>query len=571
MLSSMAREPFYVTGRYSCPEMSVYAGWVAHPSSYAARHSCRHDDGLVTILAGECVGDTGEPEIAQLYRKDGPDLAPALNGLFSCLILDPRCRRGVLFNDRYGLERLYVHERGPELYFASEAGALLRVLPQLRSFDPVGLAQLLAFGTPLGSKTLFGGLENPGGGVLWSFDGNHVKRTRYFTPTQWETQPVLSGHEFDGAFAETFPRAVRRYLGGKEPLAVSLTGGLDTRMIMASLEAAPRPSQCYTFSGVNTFTIDEQLAASVAAASGLEHHVLRIGPEFFRNYALYVDSAVCASDGLAGGTAAHEVHLNALARSLAPIRLTGNFGSEILRSMSTFKALHLRTDFVAPDLAREVERVARAPFEPPQHPVTFAAFQEVPWKLFGTLAAGRSQVTFRTPYLDNDVVALAYQAPRLSRRSPDAALRFISGRDSVLGRIPTDRGVLASDSFLRGAARRALSEVGFKIDYLFQEGLPGQLIRGERVFDLLRAAGLLGRHKYLPYRLWFRRELADHVRQVAADHNTASLPLFKRESVETMVQDHIAARGNYVRELDMLLTIEAISRLFLRARSADRD
>ena len=34
-----------------------------------------------------------------------------------------------------------------------------------------------------------------------------------------------------------------------------------------------------------------------------------------------------------------------------------------------------------------------------KQPVTFAAFREIPWSLFGTMASAKSQLTFRTPYL----------------------------------------------------------------------------------------------------------------------------------------------------------------------------
>ena len=73
-------------------------------------------------------------------------------------------------------------------------------------------------------------------------------------------------------------------------------------------------------------------------------------------------------------------------------------------------------------------------------------FREIPSSLFGSLAAGRSQVTFRTPYLDNDLVSLAYRAPADARRSPDSALRLIGESDPRLGRIPTDRALSSGDA-----------------------------------------------------------------------------------------------------------------------------
>ena len=71
------------------------------------------------------------------------------------MVIDRRKNHAVLFNDRYGIERIYFHESENALYFASEAKALLRVLPGVRAFDDDGVAQLLAYGCTLGSQTLW--------------------------------------------------------------------------------------------------------------------------------------------------------------------------------------------------------------------------------------------------------------------------------------------------------------------------------------------------------------------------------------------------------------------------------
>ena len=72
-----------------------------------------------------------------------------MNGLFSGLLIDKRQKKAVLFNDRYGIERIYYYEADGDFYFASEAKALLRILPQARAFDEEGVAQFLAYGCTL--------------------------------------------------------------------------------------------------------------------------------------------------------------------------------------------------------------------------------------------------------------------------------------------------------------------------------------------------------------------------------------------------------------------------------------
>jgi asparagine synthase (glutamine-hydrolysing) len=292
--------------------------------------------------------------------------------------------------------------------------------------------------------------------------------------------------------------------------------------------------------------------------------VLRIDHDFLANYGAFVDKTVLVTDGCFGAIGAHEVYLNAKARELAPIRLTGNFGSEILRSMSTFKPLALTPELFSPEYAPLIAASGRTSPGSTAHPVTFSAFREIPSSLFGSLAAGRSQVIFRTPYLDNDIVSLAYRAPIRARTSPDAALHLIGRAHPPLGRIPTDRGLIAGASGWSGVLRRLFAEVTFKLDYLHKEGMPHRLSGLDPVIDRLSHLGVLGLHKYLPYRRWFRKEASGYVNDVLTDPGTLRMPYWRKGSVATIAADHIGGRRNYVREINAVLTLEAADRLLVR-------
>jgi asparagine synthase (glutamine-hydrolysing) len=199
------------------------------------------------------------------------------------------------------------------------------------------------------------------------------------------------------------------------------------------------------------------------------------------------------------------------------------------------------------------------------HPVTFAAFREIPSSLVGTLLAARSQISFRTPYLDNELVALAYRAPLGYRRSPLPALRLIENVHAKLGRIPTDRGHIGTRRGPAWRFRRALAELTFKLDYLHKEGLPSALSGFEPLLNLLSATGVLGKHKFLAYRSWFRRELSSSVQDVLTDRATRELPFINPLFLEQMVRDHKDGRKNYVNEINAVLSLESINRVLLRS------
>ena len=53
----------------------------------------------------------------------------SLNGRFQGLLTDRTRRTALLFNDRYGMQRIYYHQGRDTFYFAAEAKALLAVRP----------------------------------------------------------------------------------------------------------------------------------------------------------------------------------------------------------------------------------------------------------------------------------------------------------------------------------------------------------------------------------------------------------------------------------------------------------
>jgi asparagine synthase (glutamine-hydrolysing) len=580
MLSTLDREEFYSSGTCCAPDLGVYAGWVAHKDSFAAAQPFRSGDGQVIILlAGECFADlTANPGtesfglrrdigtwLVDLYEDAGQQMFERLNGLFSGLVIDKRRGKVFLFNDRYGTERIYWHETSDAFYFASEAKALLRVLPELREFDPQGVAQFLTFGCTLNWRTLFRGVEILPGGSRWSFQERTSKKERYFDNRTWEALPSLSPESFQKEFDETFKRILPRYFQSDSSLGIALTGGLDTRMILACKPENIESPVSYTFTGETGETFDDRVAAEVARACGLEHQLLRLRRGFFTDFASHADETVYVTDGSFGVIGAHEIYFNRQARQLAPLRLTGLFGSEILRGVSYFKPSAPPIGLLNPEFAPVVDAVARDSAADQIHPVTSAAFRMIPWNLFGSMAANRSQVVLRSPYLDNELVALAYQTPPAQRKSPKAALRLIKDNNPLLGRIPTDRLIEDRDTRFPRNFRRLLRETGFKLDYYHNEGMPHWLCRFSPILDAVDArVRILGHHKFLHYRSWFRNELAPYLVQVLTDPRTQETPFFERSFLEHMAKAHTHGHGNYVLSINAVLTLEAVERLLFR-------
>ncbi|MCL4785709.1 MAG: hypothetical protein KJ070_02785 [Verrucomicrobia bacterium] len=585
MVETMRHEPFYVSGTHESPEMGIYAGWVAQAGSQAANQLFTNEKrDIVLLLSGECfampetvrqlkqrghaVGERQGDWLVHLYEELEDRFFESLSGLFSGLLIDTRRRQAFLFNDRYGMERVYFCETREALYYASEAKALLSVLPATRAFNRQGVAEFLRFGCTLDGCTLFEGVNLLPGGSLWKLQSGAIRKEAYFTAATWEQLPRLTTHEFETSFRETFLRVLPQYCQSYSGMGISLTGGLDTRMILACLPAAGQSPRCYTFAGETGETLDARLARRVAEIVGLKHELLRLDSDFLTDFAAYADKTVYATDGSCGILGTHEIYLNQKARQISPVRLTGNFGSEVLRSMSTFKPRSLASELLSSEFRSALEIVAEPSSPTATHPVTFAAFKEIPWSLAGSWLAARTQVTFRTPYLDNALVALAFQAPPDLRTSPLSALRFVRACHPTLGGIPTDRGLARDGRGSGNFVRHAVAELTFKLEYHSNEGLPHWLSPVDSLVQgALSAAGLRGLHKYLHYRGWFRRELSDYLQEALSSARAAQSQFWNPEFLGGLASAHISGRGNYLSEINAVLTLEAAERLLLHAAS----
>lgn len=572
MIAAMKHEAFYKSGTCSVPQLGIYGGWVAFENS--TRQLFTNEEGNVTlILSGEYFLNsqvaTGE-ELIRHYEETGQKFFERLNGLFSGLLIDRRQNTAFLFNDRYGSQRIYIHESNNDVYFASEAKALLRILPELREFDPEGITQFLTFGCTLDWRTIFRGIGILPGGSLWTFENGRCRKGKYFSPETWETQPPLLAADFESKFQETFKRILPRYFSTDSQIGIALTGGLDTRMIMACRPQNTASQTCYTFAGQHGETLDDKIAARVAAACGLEHKLLRLQPDFFSNFAAHADKTVFVTDGCSGILGAHEIYFNRQARELAAVRLTGNYGSEVFRGISTFKPLPLAPELFNPDLGRKIISEAQLFSSRKREPMTFAIFKEIPWNLFGNLAAGRSQVGFRTPYLDNELVALAYQSPAAIRKSSLPASRLVKANSQLLNEIPTDRGFAGDNSGLTFLCRRVFAEATFKVDYYHNEGLPRPLAAFDPAFRFaatkLKLAGL---HKSLHYNHWFRHELAGYLHNALDVTQVRQSRFWNPYFVKRMAAEHIAGRKNHSLEINTVLTLEAIERRLFRELPRD--
>src|SRR5438874_2644808 len=202
MVTTTRHESFYGTGTWSDESLGVYVGWTVQESSFADRMPiCNERKDIVLVFAGEefpkpDLGAAGLSYLVNLYEED-PAFPAGLNGRFQGLLADRARRTITLFNDRYGMHRIYYYEAKDAFYFAAEAKAILAVRPELRAVDPRGLGELISCGCVLEDRTIFQGIRLVPSAAAWVFrDGAIQKRRTYFQAREWEDQAPLEPESY---------------------------------------------------------------------------------------------------------------------------------------------------------------------------------------------------------------------------------------------------------------------------------------------------------------------------------------------------------------------------------------
>ncbi len=147
MVKCLMHEPFYTEGTCINEELGLWRGWACHKGAFGGCLPIWNEKkDICLIFSGEKFADQTDIDalrtrghkfaadhasyLVHLYEDMGCGFLERLNGWFSGILVDLREQKLVLFNDRYGVNRIYYHEDAHRFNFSSEAKSLLKILPE---------------------------------------------------------------------------------------------------------------------------------------------------------------------------------------------------------------------------------------------------------------------------------------------------------------------------------------------------------------------------------------------------------------------------------------------------------
>lgn len=525
-----------------------------------------------------------DPEFClHLYEEYGENFVKKLNGSFNLAVLEIKNRKLLIANDRYGLRPLYYYKNNEKLLFASEVKAIIQDKTFKKRINDEAVAEFFAFGQLLGDKTFFKGINVlPPASILICGDGKFSIR-KYWEFKFDEEKLGVSENYYVSKLVKFFKQAVKRRMKGNHRFGICLSGGKDSRAVVAAIGKKHLPNlTAITFSFPN---IDDTLkiAKKVAEVKGIAHKCLELKADFLISCA---KRGVYITDGMLNLIHSHEAGLLEKYREFVDVVLNG------WEPEAIFKGSFLDKKILAADNDYELskylykkcnnvvnEEIASLFFSQNYyHKIKGLAFKSVRKelkKLKNKISANksdcftflnrerrsmelgfvltRSKIEDREPFYDNTLVDFALKIPPELRYNQRIYSKFIKRLSPELSKI------VDNSTGIRADASPLLNKI-------FSLKKTSML----KIRDTVRikSRGLIEiplKDDYPDYGEWIRKDkkLKEWVKEILLDKRTLNREFFNKEFIVKALEDHLNYKKEYTQQIFALLTFELWYRLFM--------
>jgi asparagine synthase (glutamine-hydrolysing) len=527
----------------------------------AAGHTFRSDSGAELLLHG--------------YESRGMEFLRQLDGKFVAAIWDARRRRVILTCDRFGMRPLFYATVPGRLLFASEIKALLADPSLPRRDNLRGIAQFFTYGQLLGQDTLFDAVQllPAAGWLTYDLDEDRLSLNRYLPNGAPSPSAGATRSEMLDRIDHAFGRAVGRSVAGTNRLGLSLSGGLDSRTVLAAIDPE-RPIATVSI-GMDG-SMDHQSAAEMAQLAGRPHHQCILGDGFLGRFEEHLKQMVRLTDGhylsqcivmptlpryrelgievLLRGHAGELLHMHkaynfSLDAEGLTLRDEASLEDWLFRHLQTYMLEGTDGRLFVPAVRHQMEGLARESLRaclresdgvaPPLHRI---------WQLFISQRLRRetamslvkfgSLVETRLPYLDRELVEALFAVPPELKLGETIQAHILRRRNPAFLKV---RNVNTGTCMEAGPLRR----------------LAGKL--RQKVFAKL---GVRGYQPYERLGLWLRRELKPLVAELLLTDRCLQRGIFDPDTVRRVVENHFAG-GNHTFLLMALMIFETGRREFV--------
>jgi len=519
--------------------------------------------------------------IVHLYEEFGTRCVEHLRGMFAFAIWDEKRKCLFAARDRVGKKPFFYTVRDGKLAFASELKSLLRLIPA-PEIDPAALSQYLAFGYIPAPRTIYRNICKLPPAHWLRFSSSGLELQRYWN-LSFAPEPAPSEEKLTGQVEELLREAVRLRLISDVPLGALLSGGVDSSIVVALMaQEGGRPPKTFSVGFEESEYSELDYARKVAKHLGTEHHEQIVRPdvvELLNELVLHYDEPFADSSMIPTYLVCKH------AREHITVALSGDGGDEVFGGYPRYLYETWIDRYLRVPGSRGLAQALSAFW-----PDTWRGYRQLGKMKYADGARYAEQMSFFDSHwrralhgdsgLENDG-AQAYVREHFLLREERAnweSLSQLQYLDTVVGYLPGD--ILTKVDM---ASMRVSLEVRSPLlDHRlveFMARVPAHYkIRGRCTKYLLKKIGeklvppeVLHRPKRgfaIPLEHWFRKEVNGYLREMLLGAESRVAALFRRQTIELLIHDHMVRGIDNSPMLFSLLCLEIWLRKALH-RSAD--
>ncbi len=218
-----------------------------------------------------------EVDVAELHRSAARgawlETLPSATGTFAAAHLSANGQQLLLASDSLGVRPLYLWEGHHGVIFSSTLRLLLALPGLRRSLDLLGALEFAVKRTPLGARTPYREIRRIGPAEVMTYAADsgafRIHRYRDLPGGKKAGSGAPDSREFQRTLLDRFEEAIARRLRGDQATLAFLSGGMDSRAIVALLRDLG--AEVHTFNFSIPGQQDEVYAREFAKAVGTLH------------------------------------------------------------------------------------------------------------------------------------------------------------------------------------------------------------------------------------------------------------------------------------------------------------
>lgn len=495
------------------------------------------------------------------YIKYGSEIFVKLDGMFALAIYDSHKNEVVLARDRMGIKPLYYYQSDKQFSFASEIQALNAPFKVNLSAIQKFVAQNYVYGK---EEVISGVTSLPRATfAIFSVISKNLTVTPYCDHLNF-TRLDSSSNPYDTGL-QVLKNSVRESLVSDVPLGVFLSSGVDSSLIAALAQEETGKLNTFTI-GFDFSSFDESKAAKeIAHILGTNHHTIMLSkPEIIKEVPGIIDSFNMPF----GDSSALPVYfLCKYARQYAKVCLSGDgadelFGGYPIYYLPKISGIYSKLpflDFIERGISHLPASFAKLGFNEKVKRFSYAAKHDY------------QKAHFLYRAMRNDgVLKKEYQV------EPDYFKEFFaesSGKEILDQLMYVDQRTVLLNDYLVKVDRMSMAHgLEVRVPFLnnpvvaFSEKLdPRFKVRNfttkhilKRILERYLPKHLVYRKKQgfsFPVAAWLCDELKDFMLDTLSLDNVEKTGFLEYAQVNQMIQDHLAKRHDYNRELWGLISL----------------